>query len=89
VETFGNGVPIGTAHTAVTMRPIQQVHHRVGSVCFAVAVGPAMRTAVALRFGIGTFQASGAATAGSGLFCPQFVEAKQASSSPEEAEHEG
>jgi hypothetical protein len=67
------------------------VLHRVGPVCFAVAVGTSMRTTVALRLGIGTIQTTGSTTTGSGLFCPQFVEAKfrQASSSPEKAEREG
>jgi hypothetical protein len=69
---FGSGVLIGTAITIATMKPIQRVHHRVRPVCFAVAIGTAMRTAVALRFGLGTFQTAGAATSGSGLFCPQF-----------------
>ncbi len=69
---------------------IPKVLIMVSTVCFAVAVGATLRASVALRFGVGTFQTAGTtASAGSGLFCPQFVEAKQASSSPEEAEREG
>ena len=66
---FGSGVLIGTAITIATMKPIQRVHHRVRTVCFAVAVGTSLRTTVTLRFGIGTVQAAGTAASGSGLFC--------------------
>ena len=85
----GNGVQTGTATTTVTVRPIQQVLRLASTVCFAVAVGSVMRTSVAQRIGLGTFQEAGTSTSGSGLFFPQFVEAKPASPSPEEAEREG
>ena len=90
-ETFGNGVQTGTATTTVTVRQIQRVLHRVSTVCFAVAVGATLRAAVALRIGLGAIQSAGSSATGSGLFCPQFVEAKfkQASPSPEKAERKG
>ena len=65
--------------------------HRASAVCFVVAVGATMRTAVALRIGIGAIQATGTATAGSRLFSLQFVEAKKVKrvSEPRGAEREG